>query len=157
MEGKSKKSHLPGSKGHSFSLANSAGVFPVRTQFELRSIMGILFKIKQKENIIFRWSLAKRLNRTQAGQCTHYRGVCIPVGHVRKGRGMVLWERAERNEVMSSGTLFFWYRYQKPKSMVPSNFADKPEWQSTNGSKSSFVENKVTCLSHVETALWIKV
>lgn len=46
---KSKKSHIPGSKGHSFSLANSAGVFPVRTQFELRSIMGILFKIKQKK------------------------------------------------------------------------------------------------------------
>lgn len=78
MEGKSQKSHLPGSKGHSFSLANSAGVFPVRTQFELRSIMGILFKIKQKENI-FRWSLAKRLNRTQAGQCTHHWGICIPV------------------------------------------------------------------------------
>lgn len=47
--GKSKKSHIPGSKGHSFSLANSAGVFPVRTQFELRSIMGILFKIQQKK------------------------------------------------------------------------------------------------------------
>lgn len=46
---KSKDSHIPGSKGHSFSLANSAGVFPVRTQFELRSIMGILFKIKQKK------------------------------------------------------------------------------------------------------------
>lgn len=49
VEYKSKESHIPGSKGHSFSLANSAGVFPVRTQFELRSIMGILFKIKQKE------------------------------------------------------------------------------------------------------------
>lgn len=47
--GKSRASHVPGSKGHSFSLANSAGVFPVRTQFELRSIMGILFKVKQKK------------------------------------------------------------------------------------------------------------
>lgn len=33
---------VPGSKGHSLSLANSAGVFPVRTQLELRSIIGIL-------------------------------------------------------------------------------------------------------------------
>lgn len=46
---KSQKSHIPGSRGHSFSLANSAGVFPVRTQFELRSIMGILFEIKEKK------------------------------------------------------------------------------------------------------------
>lgn len=34
--------NVPGSKGHSLSLANSAGVFPVRTQLELRSIIGIL-------------------------------------------------------------------------------------------------------------------
>ena len=51
------------------------GVFPVRTQFELRSIMGILFKIKQKENIIFRWSLAKRMNRTQLPVHTPLRGL----------------------------------------------------------------------------------
>lgn len=48
---KPKESHIPGSKGHSFSLANSAGVFPVRTQFELRSIMGILWKNKRKYHI----------------------------------------------------------------------------------------------------------
>lgn len=46
-EGTPKPSHIPGSNGHSFNLANSAGVFPVRTQFELRSMMGILFKVKQ--------------------------------------------------------------------------------------------------------------
>lgn len=34
--------NVPGSNGHSFSLANSAGVFPVSTQLELRSIIGIL-------------------------------------------------------------------------------------------------------------------
>lgn len=35
---------VPGSRGHSFSFENSMGVFPVRTQFELRSIIGILSK-----------------------------------------------------------------------------------------------------------------
>lgn len=39
---------LPGSKGHSLSLANSAGVFPVRTQLELRSIIGILERPKNR-------------------------------------------------------------------------------------------------------------
>lgn len=34
--------NVPGSKGHSLSFANSAGVFPVRTQLELRSMIGIL-------------------------------------------------------------------------------------------------------------------
>ena len=37
---------LPGSRGHSFSFANSDGVFPVSTQLELRSIIGILSKIE---------------------------------------------------------------------------------------------------------------
>lgn len=32
----------PGSIGHSLREANSAGLFPVRTQLELRSIIGIL-------------------------------------------------------------------------------------------------------------------
>lgn len=48
--------NVPGSNGHSFSLANSAGVFPVSTQLELRSIIGILqenqlqfyFRLRQK-------------------------------------------------------------------------------------------------------------
>lgn len=53
-EGIHKSSHIPGSNGHSFNLANSAGVFPVRTQFELRSMMGILFKVKQKKVIVHR-------------------------------------------------------------------------------------------------------
>lgn len=47
---------VPGSNGHSFSLANSAEVFPVSTQLELRSIIGILqenqlqfyFRLRQK-------------------------------------------------------------------------------------------------------------
>lgn len=39
---KNMNANVPGSKGHSLSLANSAGVFPVRTQLELRSIIGIL-------------------------------------------------------------------------------------------------------------------
>lgn len=39
---KSTSENVPGSNGHSFSLANSAGVFPVSTQLELRSIIGIL-------------------------------------------------------------------------------------------------------------------
>lgn len=39
---KNMSENVPGSNGHSFSLANSAGVFPVSTQLELRSIIGIL-------------------------------------------------------------------------------------------------------------------
>lgn len=35
---------VPGSRGHSLSFENSMGVFPVRTQFELRSMIGILRK-----------------------------------------------------------------------------------------------------------------
>lgn len=42
MGKKNMSANVPGSKGHSLSLANSAGVFPVRTQLELRSIIGIL-------------------------------------------------------------------------------------------------------------------
>lgn len=53
---KNMNANVPGSKGHSLSLANSAGVFPVRTQLELRSIIGILqenqlhfyFRFRQK-------------------------------------------------------------------------------------------------------------
>lgn len=44
MGKKNVSANIPGSKGHSLSLANSAGVFPVRTQLELRSIIGILQK-----------------------------------------------------------------------------------------------------------------
>lgn len=55
-EKKNTSENVPGSKGHSFSLANSAGVFPVSTQLELRSIIGILqenqlqfyFRLRQK-------------------------------------------------------------------------------------------------------------
>lgn len=39
----------PGSIGHSFKDANSAGLFPVSTQFELRSIIGILSKREQNK------------------------------------------------------------------------------------------------------------
>lgn len=42
------KTKVPGSKGHSLSFANSAGVFPVRTQLELRSIIGILQETQKK-------------------------------------------------------------------------------------------------------------
>jgi len=42
MGRKNMSANVPGSKGHSLSFANSAGVFPVRTQLELRSIIGIL-------------------------------------------------------------------------------------------------------------------
>lgn len=53
---KNMSENVPGSNGHSFSLANSAGVFPVSTQLELRSIIGILqenqlqfyFRLRQK-------------------------------------------------------------------------------------------------------------
>ncbi len=38
---------LPGSRGHSLSFENSICVFPVRTQLELRSIIGILLKKKK--------------------------------------------------------------------------------------------------------------
>lgn len=61
-EGTPKPSHIPGSNGHSFSLANSAGVFPVRTQFELRSMMGILFKVKQTN---------KKVNKHRLGHKKH--------------------------------------------------------------------------------------
>lgn len=44
--------NLPGSKGHSLSLPNSAGVFPVRTQLELRSIIGILQEIQTRKIIL---------------------------------------------------------------------------------------------------------
>ena len=40
----------PGSIGHSFKDANSAGLFPVSTQFELRSIMGILNNTEQSSS-----------------------------------------------------------------------------------------------------------
>lgn len=46
MGKKNMSANVPGSKGHSLSLANSAGVFPVRTQLELRSIIGILQESK---------------------------------------------------------------------------------------------------------------
>lgn len=42
-------SNQPGSIGHSFKDANSAGLFPVSTQFELRSIIGILSKREQNK------------------------------------------------------------------------------------------------------------
>ncbi len=40
---------LPGSRGHSLSFENSICVFPVRTQLELRSIIGILLKKKKNK------------------------------------------------------------------------------------------------------------
>lgn len=44
-------SNQPGSIGHSFKDANSAGLLPVNTQLELRSIIGIL-KIDKKKHIL---------------------------------------------------------------------------------------------------------
>lgn len=42
--------NLPGSRGHSLSLENSIGVFPVKTQLELRNIIGILLKKKKNRS-----------------------------------------------------------------------------------------------------------
>lgn len=44
-------SNQPGSIGHSFKDANSAGLLPVNTQLELRSIIGIL-KIDKNKHIL---------------------------------------------------------------------------------------------------------
>ena len=46
-ERKERKQNIPGSIGHSFSVASSAGLFPVNTQLELSSIIGILVKEKK--------------------------------------------------------------------------------------------------------------
>ena len=41
------KTNQPGSMGHSLRDASSAGLFPVKTQLELRSIIGILYEGKK--------------------------------------------------------------------------------------------------------------
>ena len=46
-ERQERKQNIPGSIGHSFSVASSAGLFPVNTQLELSSIIGILVKEKK--------------------------------------------------------------------------------------------------------------
>lgn len=69
---KNMSENVPGSNGHSFSLANSAGVFPVSTQLELRSIIGILqenqlqfyFRLRQKNRIV-KFRTKSMLNKLQ--------------------------------------------------------------------------------------------
>lgn len=46
---------VPGSRGHSLSFASSIGVFPVRTQFELRSMIGILKHMNNKNITVMKW------------------------------------------------------------------------------------------------------